>query len=168
MAVYNYAVSIDEAGIDDVLNNARVRATKVPATVRSITFPANPLGINYIDGIGSPISLTSGTSFALDAGQLLTGIVVLKPSANINLTFDTAAQIVAGVNTVTAGAVVGDVITTLIINGAAANTIAPQAGGGLTFDANQANTTIAANTSRYMFFRLTNVTPGSEAVVAYW
>lgn len=168
MAVYNYATSIDEAGLDGVLNNARVRAAKVPYTVRSVTFPAAPLGVNYIDGIGTPVSLTSGTAMTLDAGQILTGICVLKPSANVNLTFDTAAQIVAGINTVTAGAQVGDVITTLIINGSTANTLAPQTSTGLTYDPNQANTTIASNTSRYMFFRLTNVTPGSEAVVAYW
>lgn len=167
-APFNTAYTVNEAGLDSITNNGRVRGTVVPLTVRSVTFPPAPFGVNYIDGIGTPVSLTSGTAFALDAGQLLTGICVLKPSANINLTFDTAAQIVAGVNTVTAGAVVGDVITTLIINGAAANTVAPTAGGGLTFDANQANTTIAANTSRYMFFRLTNVTSGSEAVVAYW
>lgn len=158
----------DEAGIDSIITAARIRASRSPITVRSVTFPTNVFGVNWIEGIGTPISLTSGTAMALDAGQLLTGICVLKPSANVNLTFDTAAQIVAGVNAVTAGASVGDVIGTTIINGAAANTLAPQSGGGLTFDANQANTTIAANTSRYMMFRLTNVTPGSEAVVAYW
>jgi hypothetical protein len=164
----NFSNIINEVGADTVSSNARVRASNSAITVRSVTFPAAPLGVNYIDGIGSPVSATSGTAMALDTGQLLTGICVLKPSANVNLTFDTAAQIVAGVNAVSAGAQVGDVITTLIINGAAANTLAPQSGSGLTFDANQANTTIAANTSRYMFFRLTNVTPGSEAVVAYW
>jgi hypothetical protein len=168
MAVFDYSRTINIAGNDEIINNSRMRATYTPITVRSVTFPANPLGTNWIVGTGAPISITSGSAIALDAGQLLSTIVVLKPSANVNLTFDTAAQIVAGVNAVTAGAAVGDIITTLIINGAAANTLAPQAGGGLTFDPNQANTTIAANTSRLMYFRLTNVTPGSEAVVAYW
>lgn len=167
MAV-NVARLVNEADMDTATNNTRVRSTTVPITVRSVTFPSAPFGINYIDGIGTPVSLTSGVAMSLDTGQLLTGICVLKPTASVNLNFDTAAQIVAGVNAVTSGAQVGDVITTLIINGASAFTLAPQAAGGLTFDANQSNTTITANTSRYMFFRLANVTPGSEAVVAYW
>jgi len=168
MALPNVARLVNESDLDTATNNTRVRATTVPITVRSITFPAAPFGINYLDGIGTPVSLTSGTAMALDTGQLLSGICVLKPTASVNLTFDTAAQIVAGVNAVSSGAQVGDIITTLIINGASAFTLSPQAAGGLTFDPNQSNTTIAANTSRYMFFRLTNVTSGSEAVIAYW
>jgi hypothetical protein len=168
MAVFDNARTINMAGNDEIINNSRMRASYVPLTVRSITFPANPIGTNWIVGTGAPISITSGVAIPLDTGQLLSTIVVLKPTASVNLTFDTAAQIVAGVNQITAGAAVGDIITTLIINGASAFTLAPQAAGGLTFDANQSNTTIAANTSRLMYFRLTNVTPGSEAVVAYW
>lgn len=164
----NFSNLVDSAGMDESLQNSRIRATKSPITVRSITFPANPVGTNWIEGVGTPISITSASNIPLDAGQILSGIIVLKPSANVNLTFDTAAQIVAGVNAISAGAQVGDIVSFTVINGAAANTLAPTAGGGLTFDANQANTTIAANTSRYFMFRLTNVTPGSEAVVAYW
>lgn len=165
----NISRIVDAADTDALNNNSRLRATKSATTVRSVTFPANPLGFNYICGSPlAPISLTSGTAFALDAGQLLTGIIVLKPSANIALTFDTAAQIVAGVNSLSAGAQVGDILQVLVINGSTANTIAPTAGGGVTFDANQANTTIAANTSRTFLVRLANVTPGAEAVVLYW
>lgn len=165
----NISRLVDQADTDEAINNARLRATKSAITVRSVTFPANALGFNYMCGSPvAPVSLTSGTSFALDAGQLLVGIVTLKPTANIALTFDTAAQIVAGINAISAGAQVGDIFQVLVINGAAANTVAPTAGGGVTFDANQANTTIAANTSRMFLFRLTNVTPGAEAVVVYW
>lgn len=166
--VLNPSRLVNEADLDTATANTRVRASNSAVTVRSVTFPGNPLGTNYIDGTGAPVSVASSSNMALDTGQLLSGICVMKASTAVNLTFDTAAQIVAGVNQVTAGAQVGDYITTLLINGSSANTLAPQSGGGLTFDPNQANTTIAANTSRYMFFRLTNVTPGSEAVIAYW
>lgn len=148
---------INEAGLDALINNTRVRAT-----------PTNPMGTNWLDGTGAPYTATSGTAMSLTAAQMGTGICVLKPSANVNLTFDTAANIVAYFNSNSAGAQVGDYMCVLLINGATANTLAPQAANGVTFDANQANTTIAAATSRYMFFRLTNVTLGSEAVVAYW
>jgi hypothetical protein len=159
----------DEAGIDDIFNNARVRATRTPQVVRSVTFPANTLGTCWFEGTGTPVSLTSGTNFTIDTGQLLTGIVVLKPTASVNVTFDTAAQMVASLNLISAGVQVGDYLCATIINGAAATfTLSPQVSTGVTFDANQAATSIAAGTSRYFMFRFTNVTPGSEAVVAYW
>ena len=166
--VYNNAASIDEAGLDATINNARVRATKTPITVGTITFPAAPQGINYIDGIGTPISIVPGATNTLLAEQLLTGIIISAPSAGNTATLDTAANIVAGVNKVTAGAVVGDMITVLIINGSGANTITMAAGSGGTFDTNQANRVIAVNTSRYVWVRLTNVTSGSEAYVIYF
>ena len=165
---FNPSLAVDEAGLDDILNNARVRATRATQVVRSVTFPANSLGTCWFEGTGTPVSTTSGSNMALDTGQLLTGVCVLKPSANVNLTFDTAAQMVASMNLISSGVQVGDYLCVTVINGSAANTLAPQAGSGVTFDANQANTTIAANTSRYFMFRFTNVTPGSEAVVAYW
>src|SRR5258708_370785 len=101
--ILDYAHQINEAGMDSIVNNARTRAT--------IT---NPLGINWIDGIGSPTSLTSGTSFTFTAANLLTGIIVANPTASVTATLDTAANIVAAVNTNTAGAVLGDYICVLI------------------------------------------------------
>lgn len=165
---YNVATSIDEAGLDATVNNSRVRASKVPITVGTITFPAAPLGINYIDGIGTPISTTPGATSTLLAEQLLTGIITQAPSAANTSTFDTAANIVAGVNKVTSGAVVGDMVTVLLINGSGTNTITLAAGTGGGFDTNQATRVIAVNTSRYCWIRLTNVTPGSEAYVVYF
>ena len=165
---FNPQQALDFASNDEIINNSRMRATKNAITVRSVTFPASPLGTNWMVGTGTPVSLTSGSNMTLDTGQLLSGVCVLKPTGNVNLTFDTAAQIVAGVNAISSGAQVGYYINTLIVNGSTANTLAPQTSTGLTYDANQANTTISANSSRLMYFRLTNVTPGSEAVVAYW
>lgn len=168
MAVYNYANSVDEAGLDANVNNTRVRASKVAITVGTITFPAAPQGVNYIDGIGAPISVTPGATSTLLAEQMLTGIIISAPSAANTTTLDTAANIVSGVNKVTAGAVVGDYITFLVINGSGTNAITMVAGTGGSFDTNQANKVIAVNTSRYVWVRLTNVTPGSEAYVIYF
>lgn len=150
---------VNEAGLDSIVNNSRTRATT-----------ANPLGINWIDGIGAPTSMTSGTSFTFTAANLLTGIIVANPTASITATFDTAANIVAAVNANSAGAVVGDYICLLIVNGSAgAFTVTVAAGTGGSFDTNQAagSRIITQNASKYCFIRLTNVTAGSEAYTIY-
>lgn len=147
----------NQAGMDIVQNNQRVRATAT-----------NPLGVNYLDGIGTPISITPTTSVTLTAAQLLTGIITIKATNATTVSFDTAANIVAAVNSATAGAVVGDYITVLIVNGATVtSTLTLATSTGVTYDANQANSTIPVSTSRYCLIRLTNVTPGSEACVVY-
>lgn len=165
---FNQGTAWDEAGLDLEVNNMRVRATRAPLTVGTITFPAAPLGINYIDGIGSPISTAPGASSTLLAEQLLTGIITQSPSTGNTSTFDTAVNIVAAINKVTAGAVVGDYLTFLLINGNGTNAITLAAGVGGGFDTNQATRIIPVNTSRYCWLRLTNVTPGSEAYVVYF
>lgn len=157
------------AGIDEVVANSRMRASLYPQTVGTVTFPANAYGVNWISGVGSPISTTPGAASTIDVGQLLTGFVVQAPSAGNTSTLDTAANIVKGVNQVSAGAQIGDVIQCYFGNGSAANTITIAAGSGGGFDANQpaAARTIAINSSRFVFIRLTNVTSGSEAYTVY-
>jgi hypothetical protein len=155
----DYPHMVNEAGMDAILNNSRTRATT-----------ANPLGVNWIDGVGAPASMTSGTSFTFTAANLLTGIIVANPTASITATLDTAANLVAAVNTNSAGAVVGDYVCILIVNGSAGAfniTLAAGSGGG--FDTNQAagSRIITQNASKYCFIRLTNVTPGSEAYIIY-
>ena len=148
---------VNEAGMDAVINNTRVRATA-----------SNPLGVNYIDGIGTPISITPTTSVTITAAQLLTGVITIKATNATTVTFDTAANIVAAVNGASAGAVVGDYISVLIVNGASAtSTLTLATSTGVTYDTNQANSTIPVASSRYALIRLTNVTPGSEACVIY-
>jgi len=155
--VIDYTHMDNQAGMDIIQNNQRVRAT-----------PSNPLGVNYLDGIGTPISLNVSANQTLTAAQLLTGVITVKSSAAINVAFDTAANIVAAVNSNTAGAVVGDYISVLLVNGASATgTLTLVTSTGVTYDANQANSTIPVGTSRYVLIRLTNVTPGSEACVVY-
>jgi hypothetical protein len=169
---FNPSQMVDEAGMDAILNNTRVRALRTSTTVtgtggNNVTFPAAPLGVNWIDGIGTPISLAPASNVTIYPGQLLTGIITIKSTANGNLAFDTAAQIVAGANAVSSGAQVGDYIACLIINGSATTTLTPVVSAGLTFDTNNSGT-IGPNTSRYVLIRLANVTPGSEAVVVYY
>ena len=169
---FNPAQQVDEAGMDAIVNNTRVRALRTSVTVagtggNNVTFPIAPIGVNWIDGIGTPISLAPASNVTIYPGQLLTGIITIKSAAGGNLTFDTAAQIVAGVNSVTSGAFVGDYITCLIINGSSSTTLTPVVSTGVTFDTNNSGT-IGPNTSRYVLIRLANVTPGSEAVVVYY
>ncbi len=143
-------------GMDEILGNARTRAST-----------AQPLGVNWIEGAGTPTTGTPGASVTLTAANLLTGIITFNPSVANTATFDTAANIVAAVNTISAGAVVGDYISALIINGSAANTIT-LAVPASSFDTNQPNRVIAVNASRWVIIRLTNVTSGSEAYVVYF
>lgn len=145
-------------GMDEVVSNSRTRATLT-----------SPLGVNWIQGSGTPVSTVPGAASTITAANLLTGFVVQAPSAGNTSTLDTAANIVAAVNGVSAGAVVGDVIQCYLGNGSAANTITIAAGSGGAFDANQpaAARVIAVNSSRFVFVRLTNVTGGSEAYTVY-
>lgn len=157
------------AGNDEVVTNSRMRATLYPQTIGTVTFPVNPFGTNYICGTGAPISTVPGATSTIDIGQLLTGIVIQAPSAGNASTLDTAANIVAGINKMSAGAQIGDVIQCYFGNGSAANTITITAGSGGSFDTNQpaAARVIAVNSSRWVMVRLTNVTSASEAYVIY-
>ncbi len=75
-------------GMDEILGNARTRAST-----------AQPLGVNWIEGAGTPTTGTPGASVTLTAANLLTGIITFNPSVANTATFDTAANIVAAVNT---------------------------------------------------------------------
>lgn len=153
----NNAFTVNEAGLDGIMNNTRVRAT-----------PTNPLGVNYIDGIGTPVTSAPGATVTISAANILTGIITYSPSTGCTATFDTAANIVAAVNQASAGAVVGDYMSVLIVNGNGTNAITLAAGTNGSFDTNQANRSIPINTSKWVLIRLTNVTPGSEAYTIYF
>lgn len=165
----DYARIENLSGTDEVVSNSRMRANLNPITIGTVTFPLNPLGTNYIVGTGTPISTVPGAASTIDVGQLLTGIVIQAPSAGNTSTFDTAANIVGGINKMSAGAQIGDIIQCYFGNGSAANTITLAAGSGGSFDTNQpaAARTIPVNSSRWAMVRLTNVTSGSEAYVIY-
>lgn len=157
MAVFDYSRTIGVAGLDEIINNSRMRATV-----------SNPLGVNWIVGSGTPVSAAPGATVTITAANLLTGIITFSPTAANTATFDTGANIVAAVNGISAGAVVGDYISCLIINGNATNGITLAAGTGGSFDTNQATRTIPINTSKWVIIRITNVTPGSEAYTIYF
>lgn len=148
---------VNEAGLDGVSANGRTRATL-----------ANPLGVNWIDGAGAPTTAAPGATVTITAAALLTGIATYNPSTGNTATFDTAANIVSAINGISAGAVVGDYICILVINGSASNTITLAAGTGGSFDTNQPNRGIAVNQSKWVIIRLTNVTPASEAYTIYF
>jgi hypothetical protein len=166
----DYARIANMAGNDEVVSNSRTRANLNAITLPSGgTIALNPLGTNWITGSGTPVSTTPGATSTLTIANLLTGFIVQAPSAGNTSTLDTAANIVSGINSISAGAVVGDVIQVYLGNGSAANTITVAAGSGGSFDANQPSTArvIAINSSRFVFIRLTNVTSGSEAYTVY-
>src|SRR5216683_608336 len=111
---------IDEASMDGIMNNTRVRASKFSTTftdsIGATTLAPNFLGVNYIDGVGTPITNAPTTSVTLAARWLLTGVVVLQPTNATTATTDTAANILAACNAVTAGVQVGDYICVLLMN----------------------------------------------------
>lgn len=159
----------DFANNDELVANERTRATKVSVTGGGATFAAAPFGVNWVAGIGTPTSTApaSSNSTALNVAALFTGIVVLSPSAAAQtFTTDTAANMVAALNAISSGAQVGDVISVFLVNGGA-NAFTVGFGTGVSKDAN-VSATWPASTSKQIMFRLTNVTPGSEAAVAYF
>ena len=123
-------------------------------------------GFKQLWGNGNaPLSNTS-TSFTITIANMLTGIVV-NNSAGATVTLDTAANIVAGVNTASAGANVGDMVAFEFSANTGTSTIGTGTGG--TFDTNvtAGAKVIAIAGAKTIFVRLTNVTPGSEAYVVY-
>jgi hypothetical protein len=165
----DYARLVNMAGLDEVVANERTRASLYPVTVGTVTFPTNQTGTCYYSSTGAPISTVPGATSTIDAGQLLTGIVIQAPSAGNTSTLSSAALLVAGINMIGSGAQIGDVVSCYFGNGSASNTITIAAGSGGAFDTNQpvAARTIAVNSSRWVMIRLTNVTSGSEAYVVY-
>lgn len=101
------------------------------------------------------------------AADILGRTIVRDPNgAGRTDVLPTAALLVAAVP----GAKVGQILDCLIVNGAdAAETITLSAGTGGGFDANQtaSSRVIPQNASKLVRIRLTNVTPSSEAYVAY-
>lgn len=177
MALTDFAHQVNEAGLDPIYNNARSRATLSPVTLTGTAglgsaYTTTQQGTSWIEPYGPPRTGTSGTNFIALAADLLTGIITWKNSntASSNMTLDSAANIVAAVNSISTGAQIGDYIGCLVINSTgsgAGGIITVVNGSGGTFDANQTAPTIAVGSSRWLILRLTNVTSGSEAYVTY-
>lgn len=173
----DFSRQMNVAGLDEVINNERIRATVNPVTLTGnaslgTAYSTNSQGVNWIGGFGPPRTGTGAGAFSALAADLLTGIITWKNTAasTQNMNLDTAANMVAAVNQITSGAQVGDYISCLVINSTGSTgggTITVQFGTGGSFDANQSAPVILVGASRYLFIRLTNVTSGSEAYVVY-
>lgn len=165
----DFSSMVSMVGNDELVNNERTRCTLRSVTVGGNTFPANPLGINYMSGIGTPTSTApaSSNSTALNIAALSTGMVVLSPSAAAQtFTTDTAANIVQYMAATSATVQIGDYLTVIIANGSA-NSFTVGFGSGVSKDAN-VSATWPASTTKPIYFRVTSTTPGSETVTAYF
>lgn len=114
---------------------------------------------------------TAGVS-TYPAESLLRGFYIRDPSgASRADVFPTAAQIVAALAAKFGVAKVGMTFEVLVVNNAdAAETITMTLGTGMTTGvplATQVSSAIAQNSTRRFVIRVTNVTPGAEAVVIY-
>jgi hypothetical protein len=131
-------------------------------------------GTAYV-GLNDPLVFNNGAAFSdntagavtYTAAQCLAGFIVRDPNgAGRTDVLPTAALLVAAIP----GVAVGDTVSVKVINGAdAAETITIAAGAGGAFDTLQiaATRVIVQNASREVCIRITNVTPSSEAYVAY-
>jgi hypothetical protein len=165
--LYNFA------GMDDIVSNERTRAIPVATTYAGnatfgTSYASSTLGANWISGFGTPRTGAASGAQTLQVNDLLTGIITFTPQSTVTLAIDTAANLVNGVNQISAGAVIGDVIQCLLCNGSAASSMSLSTNTGVTFDTNQSNTTIASGLSRVIYVRLTGVKGGSEAAVVYF
>lgn len=169
----NVAATYNFAGMDDIVANERTRATAAAVTLTGAAslgtaIVTNNTGTNWINGFGTPRTCNTSNNMTILAADLLTGIITVTPNSTITLTLDTAQNLVNGVNQISAGAVIGDVIQCLLVNGGTATSMTLAHGTNNVFDTNQANTTIASGQSKLLYIRLTNVTGGSEAATIYF
>ena len=116
---------------------------------------------------GTPASYATAGAQTYTAADVLSGVIV-RDCAGAGRTdvLPTAALLVAAMT----APKVGDVVRCLIVNGSdAAEAITLNAGSGGGYDTNQtaASRVIGQNTSKTVTIRLTNVTSGAEAYVAY-
>lgn len=125
----------------------------------------------FLPAEGAAASHSDAGGVTVTAAEVLGGVIVADPNgAGRTYTWPTAALLVAAMKQTIGDVVVGDKITTLVVNGADAAenlTIAAGAGGG--FDANQtaASRVVAQNGSKPIVTRITNATAGAEAYVIY-
>jgi hypothetical protein len=168
---FNPGGAVGEAGQDAIVASTRVRASNSPITFTdssgSVTLAASPLGVNYIDGVGTPITVSSGAgagqfssggaSVTIPANNLLTGVVVCRPASSGNsITTDSAFNIQAACQaTAPSGVQVGDYLSVLIMNDSAVPMTVIM--GSSVTSANSNTSSIAANTSRYCLLRFTTV-----------
>lgn len=150
----NYMNQVNLAGIDEVVQNSRVRA--------SATAGMNAQGVMWMQGTGIPVSFASGSQ-TYTAASLGSGIIVHKNAGAANGTLDTATNILNYMNANSAGVQVGDIISCLVCNtGTATLTIVPDASGALDGNGSGAIPTLNSKT---LNIRITNIT--TPAYIVY-
>lgn len=133
--------------------------------------------------VGNPMifNMPAPTSFGvgaqtLTAAQVLGGIVISAGSAGVGataITLPTAVSLAATIRSQysSRGIIPGDTVLFLLINGNSSTGVltVTSPGAGVTFDPNQsaASQVVGANSSKEIYLRFTNGTPGSEAYVVY-
>jgi hypothetical protein len=163
MAINNSQIDL-MGGLDEVVMNQRVRAY-VPGTP-GLGANNGQYGTLWIQGTGIAASIAGSTNQTITAAQLGTGIIVQSPSSAITWTLDTATNILNYMQANSAGVQVGDILVCDVINaGTSTGTITVSAGAGGALDANQASVTMPINTSRTLFFRITNT--ATPAYIVY-
>ena len=116
---------------------------------------------------GTPASYATAGNQTYTAADILAGVIVRDCAGAGRSDVLPTAALLEGAMT---GPQVGDIVRCLIVNGSdAAETLTIGAGSGGAFDANQtaASRVIPQNSSKIITIRLTNVTSGAEAYVAY-
>jgi hypothetical protein len=123
------------------------------------------VGNSVVYNIPAPASYASGNQ-SYQVADIVGGIIVHDGTSGSTATLPTAAALAAAIPDCR----VGSSISCLIINGAnASGTITLAAGTGGSFDANQGggSRVIQFGTSKYVTFRFSNTTPGSQAYSVY-
>lgn len=151
------SVTLDLGGNDLIVNSITTNSVGNGIT-----------GFKLLLGNGtSPVSVTTTTS-TYTAANMLSGIVVNSAAAAVTATLDTVTNIIAAIKAAYGTCNVGDTIDFELINGGSSlGAITVGAGTGGTFDANIAtlNKTVAINTARTIFVRISNVS--TPAYVIY-
>jgi hypothetical protein len=149
----NYANQLNASGMDEVVNNSRVRAN---------TSGTNAQGVMWMQGTGVVTSIASGSS-TYTAAQLGGGLIVHKNAGAVNGTLDTATAILNYMNANSAGVNIGDILQVFVMNtGSGALTIVPDASGAL--DGNGSGV-IPANTSKTLNIKITAIS--TPAYIVY-
>jgi len=139
----DFSKRIDMGGDDIIINSLMYSSTPGGSVAR------------VIDVSGSTPTVNSTTAGTMTFAMMLAGMYCATNAGATTITLDTAANIVAGLNTSYSGAQIGDTIVF---------TIAASAGGVGTLTIGTGNTlstgsvgTVAANTQRTYQVKVTNV-----------
>ncbi len=147
--------------------NALIITAATPATAdRTVTLPDPGANVDvayvYAGDIVKTAETVNAVTTSITAAQLVDGIATITTAGGaVTCTLPTAALIVAAVP----GAAVGDVVKCLFVaHSHAANAVTLATASGLTL---LSDPLIGPESSRLVYFRLTNVTASSEAVSVY-